>query len=93
MVSGSLSVRSFVRRYCHHNNSTTEANSSIIIPVIRHHESVGQVQRWVTFTLFFKIIEVNKGKVCHHNISTPTICITPISIPVIHKYDETQVQR
>ena len=35
--------------------------------------------------LFLKVIEANKGKkVCPHDTSTPTMCTTPILLPVIH---------
>ena len=43
-----------------------------------------QLQRWVTLNYFSRLQRLIKGKVCHHDISTPTICITSILIPVIH---------
>ena len=39
---------------------------------------------WVTLTYFSRSQRLIKEKVCHHDISTPTLCTTSILIPVIH---------
>ena len=33
--------------------------------------------------LFFKVIEADKEKICHHDISASLICITSILLPGI----------
>ena len=68
--SGCLSIRSFLPSIIQFSSDRT-------------HESLGQFKdAW-----HWPILQgrrLIKGKVCHHNISTHTICITSILIPVMH---------
>ena len=86
IYSGSLSLLPFVHlfsRSCDHNNSViTEANSSILIPVIDCMKDLPSSK--MGDLDIFQGHRLIKGSVCHHDISTPTICITLILIPVIH---------
>ena len=75
-------------KVCHHDIYTL----TICITLYTFHnnysdpsdETESQVQRLMTLNYFSRAWRLMKKKNGHHDISTPTICITSIFLPVIH---------